>query len=105
MWTSLRRGTVADTGAGSLLERYEGWIKEEKITRPNDWIFFQEEDHSKPMWDSGVRKALKIFAQDVECDFPGFGLHSSGAPKSPCARKKVEVPSRLARSPGTRLLT
>jgi len=28
------------------------------------------------MWDSGVRKALKIAAVDVGCDFPGFGLHS-----------------------------
>jgi integrase len=28
------------------------------------------------MWDSGVRKALKIAATAVGCDFPGFGLHS-----------------------------
>jgi integrase len=28
------------------------------------------------MWDSGVRKALKIAAVDAECDFSGFGLHS-----------------------------
>jgi integrase len=28
------------------------------------------------MWDSGVRKALKIAAKEVGCDFPGFGLHS-----------------------------
>jgi len=61
---------------GSLVERYEAWIKEKKITRPNDWIFFQEEDRNKPMWDSGVRKALKIAAVDAGCDFPGFGLHS-----------------------------
>ena len=61
---------------GSLLERYETWIKEKKITLPNDWIFFQEEDRTKPMWDSGVRKALKIAAQDAGCDFLGFGLHS-----------------------------
>jgi integrase len=61
---------------GALLDRYEAWIKEKKITRPNDWIFFQEEDRSKPMWDSGVRKALKIAAVDAGCDFPGFGLHS-----------------------------
>ena len=28
------------------------------------------------MWDSGVRKALKIAAQNAGCDFEGFGLHS-----------------------------
>jgi integrase len=61
---------------GTLLERYQAWIKAKNITRPNDWIFFQEDDPSKPMWDSGVRKALKIAALDAGCDFPGFGLHS-----------------------------
>ena len=61
---------------GTLVNRYQEWIAAKKITRPNDWIFFQDEDRSKPMWDSGVRKALKIAAVDVGCDFPGFGLHS-----------------------------
>jgi integrase len=61
---------------GTLVDRYDAWIKEKNIARPNDWIFFQEDDRSKPMWDSGVRKALKIAAVDVGCDFPGFGLHS-----------------------------
>ena len=42
---------------GALVDRYEAWIKEKKIAKPNDWIFFQEDDRSKPMWDSGVRKA------------------------------------------------
>jgi len=61
---------------GTLVDRYREWIVTKKIMRPNDWIFFQEEDRSKPMWDSGVRKALKIAAVDADCDFPGFGLHS-----------------------------
>jgi len=61
---------------GALVDRYQEWIAAKKITRPNDWIFFQEEDRNKPMWDSGVRKALKIAAVDAGCDFPGFGLHS-----------------------------
>ena len=61
---------------GALVDRYCEWIVAKKITRPNDWIFFQEDDRSKPMWDSGVRKALKIAAVDAECDFLGFGLHS-----------------------------
>jgi integrase len=61
---------------GALVDRYCEWIVAKKITRPNDWIFFQEDDRSKPMWDSGVRKALKIAAVDAGCDFLGFGLHS-----------------------------
>jgi len=61
---------------GTLLDRYQKWIASQNITRPNDWIFFQEDDRSKPMWDSGVRKALKIAAVDAGCDFLGFGLHS-----------------------------
>jgi integrase len=61
---------------GALGVRFCEWILAKKITCPTDWIFFQEDDRSKPMWDSGVRKALKIAAVDVGCDFPGFGLHS-----------------------------
>jgi integrase len=61
---------------GALVDRYCEWIVAKKIMRPNDWIFFQEDDRSKPMWDSGVRKALKIAAVDAGCDFLGFGLHS-----------------------------
>ena len=61
---------------GSLVDRYQRWIASNGITSPNDWIFFQEDDRSKPMWDSGVRKALKIAAVGAGCDFPGFGLHS-----------------------------
>lgn len=61
---------------GTLVDRYQEWIAAKKITRPDDWIFFQEDDRSKPMWDSGVRKALKIAAGDAGCDFQGFGLHS-----------------------------
>ena len=61
---------------GTLTERVNAWIARKGITNPNDWIFAQEEDRTKPMWDSGVRKALKIAAVDVGCDFSGFGLHS-----------------------------
>src|SRR5665811_1071153 len=60
----------------SLTERLEAWIARKGITNPNDWIFAQEEDRTKPMWDSGARKALKFAAVDVGCDFSGFGLHS-----------------------------
>jgi integrase len=61
---------------GSLVDRYTAWIAAKGISKATDWIFFQDDDRSKPMWDSGVRKALKIAAVDVGCDFAGFGLHS-----------------------------
>jgi len=61
---------------GALVARYQAWIAAKNIAHPNDWMFFQEDDRTKPMWDSGVRKALKIAAVDAGCDFPGFGLHS-----------------------------
>lgn len=61
---------------GALVERYAAWIAKKGIKEPGDWIFAQLEERTKPMWDSGVRKALKIAAEDAGCDFPGFGLHS-----------------------------
>ena len=71
---------------GTLAKRYEAWIATRGAMKPLDWIFPQEEDKSKPMWDSGVRKALKLAARackaddapedDPGLDFPGFGLHS-----------------------------
>ena len=61
---------------GSLIDRYQKCITANNISRPNDWILFQEDDCTKPMWDSGVRKALKIAAVNAGCDFSGFGLHS-----------------------------
>jgi integrase len=61
---------------GTLADRYRVWIAQQGITKPDDWIFPQEEDRNKPMWDSGVRKALKIAAVAAGCDFEGFGLHS-----------------------------
>ena len=61
---------------GTLTGRFREWIAKNGIEQPNDWIFGQEDDPSKPMWDSGLRKALKIAARDAGCDFPGFGLHS-----------------------------
>jgi len=61
---------------GTLVERFEAWIAKKGITNQNDWMFAQEDDRTKPMWDSGVRKALKLAAADAGCDFLGFGLHS-----------------------------
>jgi len=61
---------------GALVDRYREWIAKKGITKPNDWIFAQDEDPTKPMWDSGIRDRLKRAARDYGCDFKGFGLHS-----------------------------
>lgn len=39
-------------------------------------MFPQDDDHRQPMWNSGVRGALKSAAAAEGCDFPGFGPHS-----------------------------
>jgi integrase len=61
---------------GALTSRYEGWIGKKQIAHPDQWLFAQDSYPELPMWDSGVRKALKIAAADAKCDFLGFGLHS-----------------------------
>jgi integrase len=61
---------------GTLVDRYVDWIAKKGITKSTDWIFPQDDDRAKPMWDSGVRKELKKAARAVGCDFSGFGLHS-----------------------------
>jgi integrase len=61
---------------GTLVARYKEWLSKKNINRPEQWFFPQDEDPCRPMWDSGVRKALKIAAVAAECDFAGFGLHS-----------------------------
>jgi hypothetical protein len=35
-----------------------------------------KQDGTRPMWDSGVRKALKSTAAVEGCDFAGLGLHT-----------------------------
>src|SRR5215472_15662950 len=61
---------------GNLVARYEGWIKELGTTNPDTWLFPKRGDDSAPLWDSGVRQALKQAAEEEGCDFPGFGPHS-----------------------------
>jgi len=61
---------------GTLVDRYGAWLENTGISKPDDWVFPQDDDRGKPMWDSGVRKVLKLAARKAGCDFPGFGLHS-----------------------------
>jgi len=60
---------------GSLAPRLKSWIESLGEATPNSWVLPQH-DRRKPMWDSGVRAALKEAASEEKCDFPGFGLHS-----------------------------
>lgn len=61
---------------GTLVARYKDWVRKRRITEPEQWLFPQEDDPQWPMWDSGVRKAMKLAARAAKHDFPGFGLHS-----------------------------
>jgi integrase len=61
---------------GDLADRLLDWIAKLERRGPNDWIFPQASDPTKPLWDSGVRKALHEAAQEAGCDFPGLGPHS-----------------------------
>lgn len=60
---------------GTLTERLKGWIEWLDQKSPDAWLFPQPSG-KKPMWDSGVRAALKEAAAGEACDFAGFGLHS-----------------------------
>lgn len=61
---------------GGLTARYGQWIAKLKHKGPDAWVFPQENDHTQPRWDSGVRQALKKAAEREGLDFEGFGPHS-----------------------------
>jgi integrase len=60
----------------ALTERYRTWIAGLQYNDPEAWVFPQDDDKRQPMWDSGVRKALKLAAAAEGCDFVGLGPHS-----------------------------
>ena len=69
-------GSKRTLALGALRDRYLDWIARLDRRGPNDWIFPQSSDPAKPMWDSGIRKAIHAAAEDAKCDFPGLGPHS-----------------------------
>jgi integrase len=71
--TAKSRRTLA---LGVLRDRYRTWITKLTYNDPEAWVFPQDEDKRQPMWDSGVRSALKKAAAAEGCDFPGLGPHS-----------------------------
>jgi integrase len=44
--------------------------------QPEGFIFTRSDGRGKPLWDSGVRKAIKTAAAAEGCDFQGLGIHS-----------------------------
>ncbi len=60
---------------GHLVDRYRVKAAAEKAT-PEKWVFVRTDGSGLPLWDSGVRQALKRAAAAEGCDFPGLGPHS-----------------------------
>jgi integrase len=61
---------------GPLTARFRAWIATLERRGPNAWVFPQGDDLAQPLWDTGVRKALKLAAAAEGLDFEGFGPHS-----------------------------
>jgi len=60
---------------GYLVERYRAKATADSA-RPEKWVFIRTNGSGLPLWDSGVRQALKRAAVAEGCDFPGLGPHS-----------------------------
>src|SRR6202171_6414942 len=60
---------------GYLVERYRVKAAADSA-HPEKWVFVRTDGSGLPLWDSGVRQALKKAAAAEGCDFPGLGPHS-----------------------------
>ena len=60
---------------GYLVDRYRVKATADKA-QPDQWVFVRTDGSGLPLWDSGVRQALKRAAAAEGCDFPGLGPHS-----------------------------
>jgi integrase len=58
---------------GYLVDRYR---LKAVAAKADDWVFVRTDGSGLPLWDSGVRKALKLAAAADGCDFEGLGPHS-----------------------------
>jgi len=58
-----------------LVDRYRAKAKVDGA-EPDAWVFVRTDGSCLPLWDSGVRQALKKAAAAEGCDFPGLGPHS-----------------------------
>ena len=62
-------------GIGDLVERFRARVAAAGASA-DSWVFCQKRAPERPLWDSGVRDALHLAAEDEHCDFPGLGPHS-----------------------------
>jgi integrase len=60
---------------GYLVDRYRVKGTADKAQQ-DGWVFARTDGSGLPLWDSGVRQALKRAAVAEGCDFPGLGPHS-----------------------------
>ena len=60
---------------GYLVDRYRTKAQADEAG-PDTWVFVRTDGSGLPLWDSGVRQALKRAAEAEGCDFPGLGPHS-----------------------------
>jgi len=60
---------------GFLVDRYRVKAAADHAL-PEKWVFVRTDGSGLPLWDSGVRQALKRAAAADGCDFPGLGPHS-----------------------------
>ena len=60
---------------GYLVDRYRVKAAADKA-QPDGWVFVRNDGSGLPLWDSGVRQALKRAAVAEGCDFAGLGPHS-----------------------------
>jgi len=60
---------------GYLGDRYRAKAAADNA-KPDNWVFVRTDGSGLPLWDSGVRQALKRAAVAEGCDFPGLGPHS-----------------------------
>jgi integrase len=60
---------------GYLVDRYRAKAAADNA-KPENLVFVRADGSGLPLWDSGVRQALKRAATAEGCDFPGLGPHS-----------------------------
>jgi integrase len=60
---------------GYLIDRYRVKAGADRA-QPEKWVFTRTDGSGLPLWDSGVRQALKRAAAAEGCDFLGLGPHS-----------------------------
>ena len=69
------QGSSRKLVVGHLVTRLRAKAKADDA-QPEEFVFTRNDGSGKPLWDSGVRMAVKKAAAAEGCDFPGLGMHS-----------------------------